>query len=43
MTPHTSWSSKAVLDRSLAVFCENLARYRAGEPLNFLVDTLAGY
>ena len=43
VTPHTSWSSKAVLDRSLAVFCENLARYRAGEPLNFLVDTLAGY
>jgi phosphoglycerate dehydrogenase-like enzyme len=43
VTPHTSWSSKAVLDRSLAVFCDNLRRYRAGEPLNYLVDTEAGY
>ena len=43
VTPHTSWSSKAVLDRTLDVFCDNLRRYRAGEPLNYLVDAAAGY
>jgi phosphoglycerate dehydrogenase-like enzyme len=43
VTPHTSWSSQAVLDRSLAVFCDNLRRYRAGEPLKFPVDLNAGY
>ena len=43
VTAHTSWSSKAVLDRTLDVFCENLRLYRSGEPLNHLVDTEAGY
>ena len=43
VTPHTSWSSAAVLDRTLDVFCENLRRYRLGQPLNYVVDPAAGY
>lgn len=43
VTPHTSWSSDSVLDRTFDVFCENLRRYRAGEPLEFVVDPDAGY
>jgi phosphoglycerate dehydrogenase-like enzyme len=43
VTAHTSWSSKAVLERTLDVFCDNLRRYRAGEPLNCVVDPAAGY
>jgi phosphoglycerate dehydrogenase-like enzyme len=43
VTPHTSWSSAAVLDRTFEVFCENLRRYRAGEPLKHVVDLEAGY
>ena len=43
VTPHTSWSSDAVLDRTFDVFCDNLRRYRAGEPLDFVVDPDAGY
>ena len=43
VTPHTSWSSDAVLDRVFDVFCHNLGRYRAGEPLEFVVDPEAGY
>ncbi len=43
VTPHTSWSSAAVLDRTLDVFCDNLRLYRSGEPLQNLVDPAAGY
>jgi phosphoglycerate dehydrogenase-like enzyme len=43
VTPHTSWSSAAVLDRTFDVFCENLRRYRSGEPLKYVVDLAAGY
>jgi phosphoglycerate dehydrogenase-like enzyme len=43
VTPHTSWSSDAVLRRTLDVFCDNLRRYRAGEQLAHLVDVTAGY
>jgi phosphoglycerate dehydrogenase-like enzyme len=43
VTPHTSWSSAAVLDRSVELFCDNLRRYRIGQPLRFLVDQVAGY
>jgi phosphoglycerate dehydrogenase-like enzyme len=43
VTPHTSWSSAAVLRRTLDVFCDNLRRYRAGEPLKHAVDPAAGY
>jgi phosphoglycerate dehydrogenase-like enzyme len=43
VTPHTSWSSGRVLDRSIWLFCENLERFRLGQPLLNLVDPRAGY
>lgn len=43
LTPHTSWSSGRVLDRSIGLFCENLRRFRAGEPLHNVVDPAVGY
>jgi phosphoglycerate dehydrogenase-like enzyme len=43
VTPHTSWSSGRVLDRSIELFCDNLGRFRRGEPLLNLVDSRAGY
>jgi phosphoglycerate dehydrogenase-like enzyme len=43
ITPHTSWSSGRVLDRSIELFCENLSRYRDGRELLNVVDPRAGY
>ncbi len=43
VTPHTSWSSGRVLDRSIELFCDNLERFRRGETLLNLVDPAAGY
>lgn len=43
VTPHTSWSSGRVLDRSVGLFCDNLRRFAAGEPLINVVDPTAGY
>jgi phosphoglycerate dehydrogenase-like enzyme len=43
VTPHTSWSSGRVLDRSVGLFCDNLRRFAAGEPLLNVVDPAAGY
>jgi phosphoglycerate dehydrogenase-like enzyme len=43
VTPHTSWSSGRVLDRSIGLFCENLGRFQLGQPLLNLVDPRAGY
>jgi phosphoglycerate dehydrogenase-like enzyme len=43
LTPHTSWSSTRVLDRSVELFCDNLRRFARGEPLVNLVDPDAGY
>jgi phosphoglycerate dehydrogenase-like enzyme len=43
VTPHTSWSSGRVLDRSVGLFCDNLRRFAAGEPLLNVVDPDAGY
>jgi phosphoglycerate dehydrogenase-like enzyme len=43
LTPHTAWSSARVLDRSIALFCDNLVRYSRGEPLRNVVDPAAGY
>ncbi len=43
VTPHTSWSSSRVLDRSVELFCDNLRRFAAGEPLLNLVDAAIGY
>jgi len=43
ITPHTSWSSDRVVDRSLELFVANLRRFAAGEPLENVVDLEAGY
>lgn len=43
VTPHTSWSSGRVLDRSIELFCENLRRYQAGTQLLNVVDASVGY
>ncbi len=43
LTPHTSWSSGRVLDRSVDLFCDNLRRFAVGEPLLNVVDPAAGY
>ncbi|HKB27523.1 MAG TPA: D-2-hydroxyacid dehydrogenase [Candidatus Limnocylindrales bacterium] len=43
VTPHTAWSSARVLDRSVDLFCDNLRRFRSGEPLRNVVDPSAGY
>lgn len=43
VTPHTSWSSSRVLDRTIELFADNLRRHAAGEPLLNAVDPGAGY
>jgi phosphoglycerate dehydrogenase-like enzyme len=43
LTPHTSWSSTRVLDRSVDLFCDNLRRFAEGRPLLNVVDPDAGY
>jgi phosphoglycerate dehydrogenase-like enzyme len=43
VTPHTSWSSARVLDRSVELFCDNLQRFAQGEPLLNVVDPTRGY
>jgi phosphoglycerate dehydrogenase-like enzyme len=43
LTPHTSWSSDRVVDRSLDLFLANLRRFANGETLHNVVDLEAGY
>ncbi len=43
VTPHTSWTSGRVLDRSIELFCENLGRFTRGERLENAVDPDVGY
>jgi phosphoglycerate dehydrogenase-like enzyme len=43
ITPHTSWASDRVVERSVELFVDNLRRDRAGEPLRNVVDLEAGY
>lgn len=44
ISPHTSGRSpEANADRRTAIFCDNLRRYLAGQPLVNLVDLQAGY
>ncbi len=43
LTPHTSWSSARVVDRSVELFCTNLRRFADGQPLVNVVDPNAGY
>jgi phosphoglycerate dehydrogenase-like enzyme len=43
ITPHTSWSSDRVVERSIDLFVANLERYLSADPLENLVDLEAGY
>jgi phosphoglycerate dehydrogenase-like enzyme len=43
ITPHTSWASDRVIERTVDLFVENLRRDAAGEPLRNVVDLDAGY
>lgn len=43
LSPHISWSSPERYDRILGIFCEELARWEAGEALVNVVDVAAGY
>jgi phosphoglycerate dehydrogenase-like enzyme len=43
LTPHRSGDSPRAYERTLALFGENLRRYKAGEPLLNRVDFAAGY
>ena len=43
LTPHSSWASRALLEAPVGIFCENLGRFLAGEPLEHVVDVAEGY
>jgi phosphoglycerate dehydrogenase-like enzyme len=43
LTPHSSWSSDRVVERSISLFVENLQRFAEGKPLENVVDLEAGY
>lgn len=43
ITPHTSWASDRVIERTVDLFIDNLRRDTAGEPLRNVVDLEAGY
>jgi phosphoglycerate dehydrogenase-like enzyme len=43
ITPHVAGDSPRSHERFMALFCENLRRYVAGEPLLNVVDKKAGY
>ena len=43
ITPHTGSLTEKVWQRHYELFSDNLRRYRAGEPLRFVVDKQKGY
>jgi phosphoglycerate dehydrogenase-like enzyme len=43
LSPHVSWSAPDTIRRTFELFTENLARYRAGQPLLGAVDLKEGY
>ncbi|MEM9201155.1 MAG: D-2-hydroxyacid dehydrogenase [Actinomycetota bacterium] len=43
LTPHTSWAGPGAFQRMIDTFEANYRRWRAGEPLDGLVDVDAGY
>jgi phosphoglycerate dehydrogenase-like enzyme len=43
ITPHCSGNSPRVKERTIALFLENLTRYRQGQQLRNVVDKTAGY
>jgi len=43
LSPHVAGSFHGYMDRVVELFCDNLKRYMAGEPLRNVVDREAGY
>ncbi len=43
LTPHISGGTPVYMERAVALFCDNLRRYLAGEPLRNAVDIKRGY
>jgi phosphoglycerate dehydrogenase-like enzyme len=43
LTPHISGGTPVYMERAVALFCDNLRRYLAGEPLRNAVDFQRGY
>src|SRR5256712_8627768 len=43
LTPHISGGTPRYMDRAVELFCDNLRRYLAGEPLRNVVDPARGY
>lgn len=43
ITPHCSGMSPRIVDRTIALFLDNLERYQTGEPLRNVVDQTTGY
>ena len=43
MTPHAAGASQQRAERGVDRFCENLVRFRRGQPLEGLIDKQAGY
>ncbi len=42
LTPHISGGTPRYMERAVALFCDNLRRYLAGEPLRNVVDPARG-
>jgi D-2-hydroxyacid dehydrogenase (NADP+) len=43
LTPHISGGTPVYMERAVELFCDNLRRYLAGEPLRNAVDIKRGY
>jgi phosphoglycerate dehydrogenase-like enzyme len=43
VTPHISGGTPRYMERAVGLFCDNLRRYLAGEPLRNIVDPARGY
>ena len=43
MSPHISGGTEIYNERAVGIFCDNLRRYLANEPLNNLADPARGY
>jgi len=43
LTPHISGGTPRYMERAVELFCDNLRRYLAGQPLRNVVDPSRGY
>ncbi len=43
LTPHISGGTPVYMERAVELFCDNLRRYLAGEPLRNVVEVERGY